>query len=346
MRVKNNPVIWFPLIIAISIVFGIIIGNHISTKKFILDKDRKINTVLNFIESEYVDTVDIKELVELAIPQLISNLDPHSYYIPAKDVKAVNDDLNGSISGIGITFTMMNDSAHVIEIIPNGPAEKAGLMPGDRIVTVNDSSIVGMTSDKIQSLIRGTKDTKVKLGIKRCTSKKLLPYEITRGDIPVNTVDASYMIDKRTGYIKVNKFGRNGSESAKAMNEAFASDAQILYFPAGLCSRKIKGEITDLPWKNTFLKKAKEYGRDIVPVFFEGRNSAFFYRLARLRKALGIKFNIEMMFLPHEMFRQKGARFDVYFGKPIDISSIDGSKNVNEWVREIRDTAYKLKPTK
>ena len=94
MRVKNNPVIWFPLIIAISIVFGIIIGNHISTKKFILDKDRKINTVLNFIESEYVDTVDIKELVELAIPQLISNLDPHSYYIPAKDVKAVNDDLN------------------------------------------------------------------------------------------------------------------------------------------------------------------------------------------------------------------------------------------------------------
>ena len=209
MRVKNNPVIWFPLIIAISIVFGIIIGNHISTKKFILDKDRKINTVLNFIESEYVDTVDIKELVELAIPQLISNLDPHSYYIPAKDVKAVNDDLNGSISGIGITFTMMNDSAHVIEIIPNGPAEKAGLMPGDRIVTVNDSSIVGMTSDKIQSLIRGTKDTKVKLGIKRCTSKKLLPYEITRGDIPVNTVDASYMIDKRTGYIKVNKFGRN-----------------------------------------------------------------------------------------------------------------------------------------
>ena len=142
--------------------------------------------------------------MELAIPQLISNLDPHSYYIPAKDVKAVNDDLNGSISGIGITFTMMNDSAHVIEIIPNGPAEKAGLMPGDRIVTVNDSSIVGMTSDKIQSLIRGTKDTKVKLGIKRCTSKKLLPYEITRGDIPVNTVDASYMIDKRTGYIKVN----------------------------------------------------------------------------------------------------------------------------------------------
>ena len=95
MRVKNNPVIWFPLIIAISIVFGIIIGNHISTKKFILDKDRKINTVLNFIESEYVDTVDIKELVELAIPQLISNLDPHSYYIPAKDVKAVNDVLNG-----------------------------------------------------------------------------------------------------------------------------------------------------------------------------------------------------------------------------------------------------------
>ena len=122
MRVKNNPIIWLPLVIAISVVFGIFIGNHVSTKKFILDKDRKINTVLNFIESEYVDTVDIKELVEMAIPQLIANLDPHSYYIPAKDVKAVNDDLNGSISGIGITFSMMNDTAHVNEIIPNGPA--------------------------------------------------------------------------------------------------------------------------------------------------------------------------------------------------------------------------------
>lgn len=210
MRIKNSSIIWFPLVIAISVIMGIIIGNHISTKKFIIDKDRKINTVLNIIESEYVDTVDIKDLVEMAIPRIIENLDPHSYYIPAKDVKAVTDDLDGSISGVGITFTMMKDSANVIEVIPGGPAGKAGILPGDRIVTVNDSTITGpnVSSEKIQSLIRGKKDTKVKLGIKRNNSRKILIYEITRGDIPINTVDAAYMIDKHTGYIKVTKFGR------------------------------------------------------------------------------------------------------------------------------------------
>lgn len=210
MRIKHSSVIWFPLVIALSIVAGILIGNHISTKKFIIDKDRKINTVLNLIESEYVDTVNVKDLVELAIPRIISNLDPHSYYIPAKDVRAVNDDLDGSISGIGITFIMKNDSANVVEVIPNGPAEKAGIIAGDRIVAVNDSTITGpaVSSEKVQSLIRGTKGTKVKIGIKRNNSKKILEYEITRGDIPINTVDAFYMLDKRTGYIKVNKFGR------------------------------------------------------------------------------------------------------------------------------------------
>ena len=210
MRLKHNPIIWFPLVIAASIVLGIIVGNHISTKKFITDKDRKINTVLNLIESEYVDTVDIKELVELTIPKIISNLDPHSYYIPAKDVRATNDDLNGSISGIGITFSMLNDSAHVLEIVPGGPAEKAGILAGDRIITVNDSSIVGPTisSEKVQSMIRGERGTKVKIGIRRNNSHKPLSFEITRGDIPINTVDAAYLLDKGIGYIKVNKFGR------------------------------------------------------------------------------------------------------------------------------------------
>ena len=210
MRIKNNPIIWFPLAIAISIVLGIFIGNHISTKKFVLDKDRKINTVLNFIESEYVDSVNIHDLVEQTIPKVITNLDPHSYYIPAKDVRAVNDELDGSISGIGVTFSMMNDTAHVIEVISGGPAEKAGMMAGDRIVTVNDSIITGglVSSEKVQSLIKGEKGTTVKIGIKRNNSKNILHLDIVRGDIPINTVDAAYVIDKNTGYIKVSKFGR------------------------------------------------------------------------------------------------------------------------------------------
>lgn len=211
MRIKNNPIIWFPLAIAISIVLGIFIGNHISTKKFVLDKDRKINTVLNFIESEYVDSVNIHDLVERTIPKVITNLDPHSYYIPAKDVTSVNDELDGSISGIGVTFSMMNDTAHVIEVISGGPAEKAGMMAGDRIVTVNDSVITGSTisSEKVQRLIKGEKGSTVKIGIKRNNSKSILNLDITRGDIPINTVDAAYVIDKNTGYIKVSKFGRN-----------------------------------------------------------------------------------------------------------------------------------------
>lgn len=211
MRIKHSSIIWFPLVISISIAAGILIGNHISTKKFILDKDRKINTVLNIIESEYVDSVDIKDLVERTIPKIVANLDPHSYYIPAKDVKSVNDELEGSISGIGISFIMANDSAQVVEVIPNGPAEKAGILAGDRIVSVNDSIITGSTvsSEKVQSLIRGAKDTKVTIKIKRNSSKNLLSFDITRGDIPINTVDASYMLDKTTGYVKVNKFGRN-----------------------------------------------------------------------------------------------------------------------------------------
>lgn len=211
MRIKHNSIIWYPLAIAISIVTGILIGNYISTQKFILDKDRKINSVLNLIQSEYVDSVDIKQLVEMSIPQIITNLDPHSYYIPENDVKEENDKLNSSVSGIGVTFFMYRDTARIEEIIPNGPAEKAGLMTGDRIISVDGQSIVGTEiSDKgIQSKIRGDKGSKVVLGIKRNTAKEPLKFTIIRGDIPINTVDAAYMLDKQTGYVKVTKFGRS-----------------------------------------------------------------------------------------------------------------------------------------
>ena len=211
MRIKHNPIIWYPLVISIAIVLGIVIGNYISTKKFIIDKDRKINAVLNLIQSEYVDSVDVKDLVEEAIPAIIGELDPHSCYIPASDVRAENEKLDGSLSGIGVSFFMMKDTANVDQVIPNGPAEKVGLLAGDRIITVNGESIVGssVTAEGIRSKIRGEKGTKVTLGVKRNTSKKVLTFVITRDDIPVNTVDVSYMIDKKTGYIKVAQFGKN-----------------------------------------------------------------------------------------------------------------------------------------
>lgn len=211
MRIKHNSIIWYPLVISIAIVLGIVIGNYISTKKFTLDKDRKINAVLNLIQSEYVDSIDVKDLVEQAIPAIIGNLDPHSYYIPASDIRAENEKLDGSLSGIGMSFFMMNDTANVDQVIPNGPAEKVGMLAGDRIISVNGESIVGgtLTAEGIRSKIRGEKGTKVRIGVKRNTSKKTLTFTITRDDIPMNTIDVSYMLDDKTGYIKIAQFGKN-----------------------------------------------------------------------------------------------------------------------------------------
>lgn len=211
MRIKHNSIIWYPLVISIAIVLGIVIGNYISTKKFTLDKDRKINAVLNLIQSEYVDSIDVKDLVEQAIPAIIGNLDPHSYYIPASDIRAENEKLDGSMSGIGVSFFMMNDTANVDQVIPNGPAEKVGILAGDRIISVNGESIVGgtLTAEGIRSKIRGEKGTKVRIGVKRNTSKKTLTFTITRDDIPMNTIDVSYMLDDKTGYIKIAQFGKN-----------------------------------------------------------------------------------------------------------------------------------------
>ena len=152
------------------------------------------------------------------------------------------------------------------------------------------------------------------------------------------------IIPMRNIFVPVNKHGRMGKDYGQMIHNAYASDSHILYFPAGLCSRLIDGQITDLEWKKNFIKQARKYNRDIVPIHFGGQNSKFFYRLAKIRKALGIKFNIEMIFLPDEMFKQKNAIFDVTIGKPIPISSIDSSKTLDEWCLVIRSKCYGLKP--
>ena len=152
------------------------------------------------------------------------------------------------------------------------------------------------------------------------------------------------IIPMRNIFVPVNKHGRMGKDYGQMIHNAYASDSHILYFPAGLCSRLIDGEITDLEWKKNFIKQARKYNRDIVPIYFGGQNSKFFYRLAKIRKALGIKFNIEMIFLPDEMFKQKNSIFEVTIGKPIPIDSIDSSKTLDEWCLEIRNECYGLKP--
>lgn len=207
----SNPkrlTVWLPVIIGVLVVAGIFIGGIFSGKNYLADSDRKLNTILNLIQQEYVDTVDIDELVENSIPKILTNLDPHSMYISAKELSSVNDELEGNFSGIGISFMVMSDTIRIIEVISGGPSEKVGLLPGDRIVAINDTSCIGIKDEDVKKQLRGIKDTKVKLGIKRSTSKKILNFTVTRGEIPVSTIDAAYMIDKITGYVKLNKFGK------------------------------------------------------------------------------------------------------------------------------------------
>ncbi len=203
--------IWLPLAIAVAIAVGIFFGSRFTSSKPVADNDRKLNAILNLIAQDYVDTTNLKDLIELSIPEILGNLDPHTVYFTSEELRAATDDLNGSFSGIGISFVMINDTIGVVEVIPGGPSEKVGLMAGDRIITIDDSIATGekMTNGAVMKRLRGEKGTKVKLGIERQNSKKLLTFTITRGDIPVNTVDSHYMIDDITGYIKINQFGRH-----------------------------------------------------------------------------------------------------------------------------------------
>lgn len=201
---------WLPLAMAVSVVIGIFIGNRFSSRNYAVDNDRKLNNLLNLVADKYVDDVNINDLIEKTIPQLLSNLDPHTTYFTQEDIKAANDELSGSFSGIGVSFMVINDTVNVVEVIPGGPSEQVGIMAGDRIVTVADSSFVGpnINSNDVAKKLRGEKGTKVKLGIKRNNSATIHNFTVTRGDIPMKSVDAAYIIDKGTGYIKVNQFGR------------------------------------------------------------------------------------------------------------------------------------------
>ncbi len=214
MNKSNNKhdYLWLPLAIAFSVIIGIVLGNQFSNQRYTADSDRKLNTILNLIADDYVDdSVNINNLIEMSIPQILSKLDPHTVYFSAKDMKAAQEELDGSFSGIGISFQIYNDTITVIEVIPGGPSYKAGILAGDRIVTVDDSTYVGESVDAnfVKSKLRGDKNTIVKLGIKRSTSTKLLTFNVKRGDVPVNSVDAYYMIEPTTGYVKVNQFGSN-----------------------------------------------------------------------------------------------------------------------------------------
>lgn len=216
---KNKRItIWLPVIIAASIALGIFIGNYYVNlnsrhkgNRGYYGSGNKINYILDIINEQYVDTVNMPQLVEGTIPKIFKELDPHSVYISAEDAESVNEELEGSFSGIGVSFNMQTDTILVINVIPGGPSEKAGLLPFDRIITINDSIFSGQKMDQNQVMknLRGAKNSTVKLGVLRQNNPELIYFDVTRGDVPVYSVDVSYQVSKGIGFIKISKFARN-----------------------------------------------------------------------------------------------------------------------------------------
>ena len=210
---KSNR--FMPLIMAVCVIIGIMIGsfyaNHFSGNRLniINSGSNRLSNLLHLIDDQYVDKVNIDSLVDVAIPQILADLDPHSVYISAKDAQTVADDLKGSFSGVGIEFTIRKDTIHVQNVVKNGPAQRAGILAGDKIVSVDGKPFVGkiVTNEEAMRRLKGPKDTKVKLGVMRYGQKAVKYFTVTRGDIPQKSITATYMLDKNTGYIKVKSFG-------------------------------------------------------------------------------------------------------------------------------------------
>jgi len=261
-----------PLFIAIGTIVGIFIGSfytsHFSGSRLniINTGTSKVGYLLQLIDNNYVDTVDMNTLVEDAMPQILSELDPHSSYFGPKEAEESIEDLKGSFSGIGVQFTMERDTVNVMSVIHGGPAEKVGILAGDRIVTADTISLVGMGSDDVMKHLKGETGSKVKLGIKRHGTKDLQYFTVVRGDIPVVSVDAYYMMGDKTGYIRVKNFGEQ-------------TYAEMLVALANLNMEGMKQLIVDLRGnRGGYMHIAIQMVNEFLPagkliVYTEGRKS-------------------------------------------------------------------------
>ena len=233
---RDRLIIFLPVIISLALVVGILLGNwitgirvrsivtdEVNKQKFSIrpgfnsnsgfslsPKGSKISSALQYIVNEYVDTVSMATMNESVMPALLETLDPHSLYIPASDFQRFSEPLVGNFSGIGVSFNMTDDTVAIINTIPNGPSEMVGVMAGDRIIMVDDSVVAGvnMPSDDIVKMLKGPKNTLVKVSIYRRDEKAPLEFEITRDDIPIYSVDVAYMVSENTGYLKISQFAQ------------------------------------------------------------------------------------------------------------------------------------------
>ena len=263
-----------PLMLAVATVIGILIGtfyaNHFAGNRLniINTESNRLNNLLHIIDDQYVDSVDVNELVEKAIPQILSELDPHSVYMNARDVATLNDDLKGSFFGIGIEFTIREDTIHVQNVISDGPAERAGIVAGDKIVAVDGKPFVGkiVTQDEARRRLKGEKGTKVTVGVMSYGSKKIKTLTLTRDEIKTQSITAAYMLNDNTGYIKVKNFGEN-------------TYAELLVALATLSQENLCNLVIDLR-DNTggYMQTAIQMANEFLPAkrlitYMEGRKS-------------------------------------------------------------------------
>ena len=210
---KNNR--FMPLWLSLCVVIGVLIGtfytSHFSGNRLniINSGSSRLSNLLHIIDDQYVDSVNIDELVEKAMPEILAELDPHSVYISAKDVQMATDDLKGSFSGVGIEFTIRKDTIHIQNVIKNGPADKAGILAGDKIVSIDNRPFVGksVTTEEAMHRLKGQKGSKVKIGVRRFGEKETKYFILTRGDITMKSITATYMLDDSTGYMRIKNFG-------------------------------------------------------------------------------------------------------------------------------------------
>lgn len=261
-----------PIFLVVAMVIGILIGTFYASHfmgnrlNIINTGSNKLNYLLQLVDNNYVDTVDMSEIVEESMPLILSELDPHSAYIPAKDAEAETQDLKGSFSGVGITFSMVKDTVNVMSVIKGGPAEKVGLVSGDRIISADGVSLVKMDQTEVMRHLKGEKGTTVRLKVMRPGQKNLRSFAVVRGDIPVVSVDVSYMIDETVGYIHVKNFGEQ-------------TFGEFLTAMASLSVHGMKGLVLDLRgnrggYMHVAIQMANEFlSKDCLVVYTEGRRS-------------------------------------------------------------------------
>ena len=269
---KSNRLM--PLLMALCVVIGIVVGtfyaNHFSGNRLniINSGSNRINNLLHIIDDQYVDKVNIDSLVDMAIPQILSDLDPHSVYFSAKEMQQTTDDLKGSFSGVGIEFIIREDTIRIQGVVKNGPADQVGIRAGDKIVSVDGKPFVGkvVTNSEAMKRLKGPKDTKVKIGVIRYGEKKVRNFTITRADIPQKSIVAAYMLNENTGYIKIKNFGEN-------------TYPEMLIALAKLSQEGFSNLVVDLR-DNTggYLKPAVQIANEFLPknkliVYTEGRKS-------------------------------------------------------------------------